>query len=557
MRANTPLFSLKRSHIRGFLCLIAVSLVFSILRRISQRTVILVLLFFLLLSLTFTVFLPQKSQQNQSHAAGAARGFVTRSGSQLLLNGQPFRFAGADIHWLGLDDGANYPSTTRVNNVFSDAHSMHATMIRSHTLGISVGCAKCIEPSLNQFNDAAFVPIDYAIKTAAANNIHLIIPLTDNWHFYHGGKHTFTDWRGDPNEDDFYTNPTVIQDFQNYIAHILNHVNQYTGIALKDDPTIMAWETGNELYTATDTWTEMIAQYIKSIAPDQLVSDGKPYGNTPSRIGEFSNPSTDMITDHDYPPHIAEIQNDANTAKQHNKAFFIGEWDWTGTNVNSDPLPTVLSGIENNTAVSGSTYWQLYDNGYHGDKFTLHYPGDTTDMQARVQMLSDHAARMSSAATTPAQPTITPMSTTTPTDATTPTPTGATTPTPTLTSNLQAVTSFTLINAQKNTVLQPITDGAIIDLSKVPTRCLNIRATTNPATVGSVLFGYDRKTTYHIENYAPYDLGNDYGHGDNPMCWTLTTGSHTLTATPYGSTKAKGAHGTPLTVHFIVIAHHS
>lgn len=29
--------------------------------------------------------------------------FVTRSGSQLLLHGQPFRFSGPNIYWLGLD----------------------------------------------------------------------------------------------------------------------------------------------------------------------------------------------------------------------------------------------------------------------------------------------------------------------------------------------------------------------------------------------------------------------------------------------------------------------
>src|SRR2546423_1483049 len=45
-----------------------------------------------------------------SQADVAPGGFVTRSGSQLLLNGQPFRFAGANIHWLGLDDSTNYPS---------------------------------------------------------------------------------------------------------------------------------------------------------------------------------------------------------------------------------------------------------------------------------------------------------------------------------------------------------------------------------------------------------------------------------------------------------------
>src|SRR5579859_516037 len=52
--------------------------------------------------------------------------FVTRSGSQLLLNGQPFRFAGPNIYWLGLAEGTGsgtclggacgYPSQFQVDD---------------------------------------------------------------------------------------------------------------------------------------------------------------------------------------------------------------------------------------------------------------------------------------------------------------------------------------------------------------------------------------------------------------------------------------------------------
>src|SRR5207253_11056384 len=62
------------------------------------------------------------------------KGFVTRSGSQLLLNGRPFRFAGANIHWLALDDSTTYPSQFRVNDVFDAAQEMGLTVVRSHSL---------------------------------------------------------------------------------------------------------------------------------------------------------------------------------------------------------------------------------------------------------------------------------------------------------------------------------------------------------------------------------------------------------------------------------------
>lgn len=195
-----------------------------------------------------SIFFYQTLRNSQVKASSIST-FVTRIGTTLYANNATFRFAGANMHWLGLRDDNTYPSQTDIDNGFASAQAMNTTVVRAHTLGISVGCPLCIEPTLNSFNDTAFASIDYAIKVAHDHGIRLIIPLTDNWHYYHGGKHTFTDWENDTSEDDFFTNPTVIADFKTYIAHVLNHVNQYTQVALKDDPTIMAWETGNELNT--------------------------------------------------------------------------------------------------------------------------------------------------------------------------------------------------------------------------------------------------------------------------------------------------------------------
>ncbi|HSW89151.1 MAG TPA: carbohydrate binding domain-containing protein [Candidatus Saccharimonadales bacterium] len=535
------------------------------------------------------------------HAASI--NFITRSGSVLMDNGVAFRFAGSNMHWLGLDDpnGGTYPTTTRIDNGFANANSMHATVVRSHTLGASVGCPNCVEPSLNQWNDTAFNTIDYAIKSAHDHNIRLIIPLSDNWHYYDGGKHTFTDWRSDTNEDDFYSNATVIQDFKNYINHVLTHVNQYTGVALKDDPTIMAWETGNELTNATGTWdegwTQNIANYIKSIAPNQLVADGhyaEASANSTLTASQLQLSAVDMYTDHFYPAHNSVMQANAALAQQYGKVYYVGEYDWTDqdaipaqasinqANVGSsdsysaniavtksstnawyvqlmqgdfsltsgktytvsfyakaatagtigvslqqdqdpwteylsqsvnittawkqysytytpsqtktpvmlvfnlaqasgnvwidnvsvtasgvanliqnpsfettgsnwlnpwtfkvetggDTLATFLPAIESNTNISGDLFWDLYDTDFSNDKYTLHYPGDTADMQQRVQALTNHAIVMHPVQNTPTPtvtpsftPSPTPLPTFTPTPTNTPTPAPTNTPTPTV-----------------------------------------------------------------------------------------------------------------------------
>jgi hypothetical protein len=114
-----------------------------------------------------------------------------------------------------------------------------------------------------------------------------------------------------------------------------------------------------------------------------------------------------------------------------------------------------------------------------------------------------------------------------------------------------AVESFTLVNADTNQDIATIADGDTINLATLPTRNLNIRANTNPATVGSVEFELNG-STYRIENDAPYALEGDYPPGDY-MPWTPAQGQYTLTAIPYTSSDTGGDVGTALTIYFVVI----
>ena len=273
--------------------------------------------------------------------------FITRNGNKLYQGTNVFRFAGADIFWLGMAPRNTYPSHFRIVDGLLTAREMGANVVRSHTLGISVGNSNSIEPALNQFNDEAFETIDYSIAVARTNGIHLIIPLVDNWRYFHGGKHTFTTWRNLANEDLFYSDPNVINDFENYIAHVLNHTNQYTGVPLRDEPAILAWETGNELNNATSAWdnhwTEMIAAYIKSISPRHLVADGHTSESNPSGMlstNQLLLPDVDLYTSHFYPPVIKRLQKNAALAERYNKVFYVGEYDWQDQDAGS-PRATI------------------------------------------------------------------------------------------------------------------------------------------------------------------------------------------------------------------------
>ncbi len=114
-----------------------------------------------------------------------------------------------------------------------------------------------------------------------------------------------------------------------------------------------------------------------------------------------------------------------------------------------------------------------------------------------------------------------------------------------------SLASFTLVDADTNLDLGPLTSGMTLNLATLPTRNLNVRANTNPATVGSVRFGLDGNASYATESTAPYALAGD--SGGNYNAWTPALGSHTLTGTPYAGTGGTGTAGTPLSVLFTVI----
>ncbi|GAA5863400.1 hypothetical protein JCM3774_005279 [Rhodotorula dairenensis] len=273
---------------------------------------------------------------------------VTRVGSRLVLGDSTFQAVGANVYWLGLDENVepspSYPAKSRVLEAFAVAAAMGATTVRSQTLGISVGTRKSIENALNTFKpdgDPAWDALDFAMFAARHYGIRLVVPLTDQYDYYHGGIPTFLRWRNLSATDfsPFYDlSSEVYADFELYVRTLMNHTSPYTNLTLASDPTILAFETGNELggwtgnhYPPPIAWTRSIARLIKSLAPNSLVVSGS-YG---VRRDELMIDEVDIVSDHYYPLSTRRLAQAASLAASTSgssstpKAFLVGEYDWT------------------------------------------------------------------------------------------------------------------------------------------------------------------------------------------------------------------------------------
>lgn len=96
-----------------------------------------------------------------------------------------------------------------------------------------------------EYNERLFRDMDSMLALANKYGVRIIIPFIDNWEWW-GGIRQFCSFFS-VNFREFYRDDKVKLGFKAYVRHVLLRRNTVTGVLYKDDPAIMAWETGNEL----------------------------------------------------------------------------------------------------------------------------------------------------------------------------------------------------------------------------------------------------------------------------------------------------------------------
>jgi hypothetical protein len=308
--------------------------------------------------------------------------FITARAGKLYDHGQEFRFISWNIpNLLIIEDYFAWhapgewrlPDEFELTDAFASVRQLGGTVVRTYSIPIqradeAPGIPKYVR-GLGHYNEDAFRTLDLALKLAHHQHLRLILPLINNWP-WQGGRGEFAAWRGKP-QDDFWTDPQIIADFEQMVHYVLTRTNTLTGVRYCDDPAILCWETGNELHSPA-AWTRTLGAFIKSVDTNHLVMDGYDGGIRPEVL---DMPEVDIVTTHHYPgsqnaDSIAEqIRKDAQLVHG-KKAYIVGEFGFVPTDAMRDAMRAIQE-----SPVSGGLLWSLRFRNRDGGFYWHSEPG--------------------------------------------------------------------------------------------------------------------------------------------------------------------------------------
>ena len=324
--------------------------------------------FFHIFSCTlFLFFYASNCQQQLNSNNSRFKYFITTNNDRLYNGNDEFRFISFNIpNLLTIEDNVpfkekNYwrlPDQFEIDDAFKSINQLGGQVVRTYVVTVRrendpPGTVKYVEAS-GKFNEEAFRTFDQVLASANKYGIRLIIPIVDNWKWM-GGRPQYAVFRGKDSKV-FYTDEQLKTDYKATVEYVLNRINTITGIAYREDKAILAWELGNEIWDAPIEWINEMAEFIKIIDKNHLVSDGRQYRLVHNEIVE--SPFIDILSTHHYEPNpydmLAHIRETAEKVIG-KKPYYIGEFGFISTT----GVENVLDFVIDQENIAGALIWSL------------------------------------------------------------------------------------------------------------------------------------------------------------------------------------------------------
>jgi len=245
-------------------------------------------------------------------------------------------WAGANSYYLWACNDTYRQNVMKIMNT-ADLKVLRIFILSTQGEGSIPGCDQVpdVENPVGVWDDSILSYVDDLMWDAYNYGIKLNIALHDRWSlgcwrtdaYVYKFNIPTADCSTNASHNDpqiFYNDATAVQDYQNRINHILNHVNPHFNQPWKNiQQAIFAFEIENEsqgLSSATNTnWPCIISSYIASQGINSnitITSGGAFCGNNPMLPSTLAScPDLDVLTIHNYNS-PANLQTQVNQFQQ-------------------------------------------------------------------------------------------------------------------------------------------------------------------------------------------------------------------------------------------------
>ena len=290
-----------------------------------------VILTIILAARVSSVISTSSAAEKRTPASGSPA-FVTVNSGHFQLNGKPYYYFGTNL-WSAMNLGSTGVAgdRARLTHELDRLQVLGITNIRilAATEGPDTEPGRIV-PSLQatpgNFNPDLLAGLDFAFSEMGKRQMRAVVVLNNFW-AWSGGMAQYVSWSqgskipypppfSSASWDDFeaysstfYSDTKAVALSNATIQKIITRTNSITNVAYADDPTIMAWELGNEPRGMKNVgpfnaWIAATAHAIKNLDSNHLVTIGTEGTQPDSGIDIAQNhtsPDVDYATTHIWP----------------------------------------------------------------------------------------------------------------------------------------------------------------------------------------------------------------------------------------------------------------